>query len=96
MANKCTLHRSQLQAFVAWLQLQNFAVEITEGKIDYQVLRARRDDLKRPIIVYSHNNGGHYTFDARDIPFVEAFWASDVAVNVPIQDPDNDSMPWGL
>jgi hypothetical protein len=94
MAAKVTMPRYELPAFVSWLKLQGFTVEDTEGKIDYQVLRARRADLERPLIVYSRKNEKHYTFDDRDMHFVEAFWAADVAVNVPIQ--DNDSMPWGL
>jgi hypothetical protein len=94
MANRCTLHRSQLQAFVEWLQLQNFAVEITEGQIEYQVLRARRDDLKRPIIVYSRSKGDHYTLDDRDIPFVRGFWDQPETPENLLE--EHGLMPWGL
>lgn len=77
MANRHTLHVDRLGDFERWLSDNGW--EIEEPKGDYEVLRARKPDRKRPLILWrrlSNNGGGeltHLTYDDRDGAVIFAF-----------------------
>lgn len=79
MANRSTLHVDRLEDFKAWLVEDGWDLEDPKG--DYEVLRARKPDRKRPLILWrrlSNSGGGeltHLTYDDRDSGVIRAFLA---------------------
>ena len=77
MANRSTLAVSQLEDFKKWLETDGWVIQ--KPKSFWEVLRAIKQDRKRPLIVYKRtdtNNGTklvHYTVDDRDMGVVWAF-----------------------
>jgi len=77
MGNRNTLAVKKLQDFSEWLISKGWTIEPTHGY--YEVLRARKPDRTRPLIVYkrlSNRNGSeltHLTVDEREMRFVMEF-----------------------
>lgn len=77
MANRNTLSAQKLNDFSTWLISKGWTIEPTRGY--YEVLRARKLDRSRPLIVYkrlSNRNGSeltHLTVDDREMRFVMEF-----------------------
>lgn len=77
MADRNTLSVKKLNDFSAWLISKGWTLEPTRGC--YEVLRARKPDRPRPLIVYkrlSNRNGSvltHLTVDDMEMRFVREF-----------------------
>lgn len=57
MADRCTLHRSKVEAFVAWAQALGWRREQPRGV--YEVLRLRHEGWKHPFIAYDRGSPEH-------------------------------------
>ena len=72
MADRHTLHISKLDDFKKWLVKDGW--EIEEPKGIYEVLRARKQGRKHPLIVYKKADAKeHLSIMDRDYPVVGAF-----------------------
>lgn len=71
MANRNTVSIHKIEEFTEWLKQKGWTIESNKG--DYDVLRARKEGRKNPLIIYKRlntNNGGeliHYTLQDRDV-----------------------------
>lgn len=73
MANRHTLHKNDLENFRQWLDSTGW--QILEPKGDFEVLRARRYDYPRPLLVHRGLGGGeHYSIDERDMRIYRAYY----------------------
>lgn len=73
MANRHTLHISRLDAFREWLEKHGWTIcKISNNP--YEVLRAKKEGVDHPLIVYKKQNAKeHLTFASRDIFVIHAF-----------------------
>lgn len=73
MADRHTLHKGDLENFKKWLVTHGWDILPTKG--DHEVLRARRDDWPRPLLVYEKVDGGdHYSIDERDLRIYRTYF----------------------
>lgn len=81
------LHPNHLEQFKDYLMVHGWEIEETKGC--YEVLRARREGRKHPIIIYQtakgmggvHNNTEHLTVRDVDIYVVKGFFRWKSALN---------------
>lgn len=72
MANRNTLHLSKVKDFAAWLQSEGWQLCDTKGL--FEVLRARKEGRKFPLILYSRMDAPeHCTVQDQDMPVVRTF-----------------------
>lgn len=71
MANRNLLHKSKLTAFEVWLVTNGWTLEDPKGELE--VLRARKDGRKAPLIIYDQLSSEHYSVQNRDAGVVRAF-----------------------
>ena len=72
MANRHALHISKLEDFKKWLVKDGW--EIEEPKGDYEVLRARKQSRRNPLIVYRKSDvKEHLSLMDRDSGVIGAF-----------------------
>lgn len=72
MANRCLLHHIDLEKFKEWLCKNGWMLETPKGF--WEVLRARKDGRKDPLIIYErYNSKQHYTVMDRDVSIVRKF-----------------------
>ena len=72
MANRHMLHISKLEDFKAWLAKDGWEME--EPKGDYEVLRARKQSRRNPLIVYRKSDAKeHLSLMDRDAGVLGAF-----------------------
>lgn len=72
MANRCILHRNHLDAFKEWLKNDGWEIEDTKGL--YEVLRARKEERREPLIVFEKAGAKeHLSVMDRDLGVVKAF-----------------------
>lgn len=72
MANKHTLHKTHLPAFLEWLKANGWHVSLPKGY--YEVVRATHPRRQHPLLVYtSLRDPQHYTVRDRDMPIVWRF-----------------------
>lgn len=73
MADRHTLHRGELENFKQWLVDNGWDILPTKG--NYEVLRARRYDWPRPLLVHERAGAGdHYSIDERDMRFYRTYF----------------------
>ena len=66
MANRHTLAIRELENFKAWLQSKGWQIEQTKGC--YEVLRAKHDKYKYPLLVHKKDNAKeHLSIDERQL-----------------------------
>lgn len=72
MANRNTLHINKLEDFKEWLIKEGWEIESTKGA--YEVLRARKQGRKSPLIVYGKSDAKeHLSVMDRDEGVIRAF-----------------------
>lgn len=72
MANRSTLHISKLDAFKEWLVKDGWKLEEPKGR--YEVLRARKQGRKNPLLVYEKLDAKeHLSLLDRDTGVIGAF-----------------------
>lgn len=72
MAKRAILHKNKLDDFKKWLVEDGWKTERLKG--NYEVLRARKQDHKHPLIIYDRNNANeHYTVLERDAGIISAY-----------------------
>lgn len=72
MANRCILHRNHLDAFKEWLKNDGWEIEDTKGL--YEVLRARKEGRREPLIIFEKAGAKeHLSVMDRDLGVVKAF-----------------------
>lgn len=72
MANRCILHRNHLDAFKEWLKNDGWEIEDTKGL--YEVLRARKEGRREPLIIFEKAGAKeHLSVMDRDLEVVKAF-----------------------
>lgn len=71
MANRQLLHKSKLSTFSTWLVWAGWTLEEPKGELE--VLRARKDGRKAPLIIYDQLSSEHYSVQNRDVGVVRAF-----------------------
>ena len=72
MANRCILHRNHLDTFKEWLKNDGWEIEDTKGL--YEVLRARKEGRREPLIVFEKAGAKeHLSVMDRDLGVVKAF-----------------------
>ena len=72
MANRCILHRNHLDAFKEWLKNDGWEIEDTKGL--YEVLRARKEGRREPLIIFEKADAKqHYSVMDRDVWVVKTF-----------------------
>lgn len=75
MAIRYLLHHNHLERFKEYLVNNGYVLEDTKG--EYEVLRARHEKRKRPLILYTKLNAKeHYSVDDRDWEVVKGFMRS--------------------
>lgn len=73
MPNRHTLHRNDLDNFKKWLVAHGWDILPTKGA--FEVLRARRYDWPRPLLVHERiDHGDHYSIDERDLRIYRAYF----------------------
>lgn len=71
MADRRTLHRSHIDRLREWLINDGWNIEQPKGT--WEVLRARKDGRKDPLIVYDRIDGEHLSVLDRDYGVIAAF-----------------------
>ena len=71
MADRRTLHRNHIDRFKEWLINDGWNIEQPKGT--WEVLRARKDGRKDPLIVYDRIDGEHLSVLDRDYGVIAAF-----------------------
>lgn len=75
MACRHRLHHNHLERFKSYLIGKGWVIE--EPKGEYEVLRARLDGRKRPLIIYTRLEAKeHYSVDDRDWRIISGFMNS--------------------
>ena len=74
MANRYLLHINKLNDFKQWLTDNEWAILDTKGT--YEVLRARKLGIAKPLIVYEKTGKEHLSIADSDIKYVESFLKS--------------------
>lgn len=65
MKNRMTVKHGMLPDLIEYLRQSGWAIEEPVGK--YEVLRARKADYPRPLLVHDRERGCGYSIDERDI-----------------------------
>lgn len=72
MANRRILHRNHLDTFKEWLKNDGWEIEDTKGL--YEVLRARKEGRREPLIIFEKADAKqHYSVMDRDVWVVKTF-----------------------
>lgn len=72
MANRCILHRNHLDTFKEWLKNDGWEIEDTKGL--YEILRARKEGRREPLIIFEKAGAKeYYSVMDRDVWVVKTF-----------------------